>query len=155
MIWASRGGAGGPAPRGLYIAMQLLDVDRVSDDWTIPRREAAGIVHHVRGTRHPTLELRCFAGDSTGGLRAELVLTRVGAAVPLPSVAKALRMGDVGVGRFGKVRAVPGTRSGLLDPLALVEVTLHIKIDVSETGGEFTSVGLTTPGRPEQIVRKP
>ncbi len=153
VIWASAGN-GGPAPAGLYISMRIIDVDQVSDDWLIPRRESDGIVHHVRGTRHPTLELRCFAGDSTGARRAELVLSRVMASVMLPSVAKALRQGDVGVGTAGKVRVMPGVRSGLLDPLAMVEVGLHIKIDVSEVGGEFVSVGVTTPVGVGQTVVK-
>lgn len=155
VIWASAGGPGGPAPAGLYISMRIIDVDQVSDDWLIPRRVGGGIVHHVRGTRHPTLELRCFAGESTGARRAELVLARVMAAVMLPTVAKALRQGDVGVGTCSKVRVLPGVRSGLLDPLAMVEVGLHIKIDVSEAGAEFTSAGVTTPGGVAQAVEKP
>lgn len=154
VIWADVGN-GGPAPTGLYISMRIIDVDQVSDDWLIPRRVGGAIVHHVRGTRHPMLELRCFAGDSTGVRRAELVLARVMAAVMLPSVAKALRQGDVGVGTSGKVRVIPGVRSGLLDPLAMVEVQLHIKIDVSEAGAEFTSVEVTTPGGVQQTVEKP
>jgi hypothetical protein len=154
IIWASAGN-GGPSPTGLYISMRVIDVDQVSDDWLIPRREGGGIVHHVRGTRHPMLELRCFAGESTGARRAELVLARVMASVMLPSVAKALRIGQVGVGTSGKVRVMPGSRSGMWDPLALVEVQLHITIDVSEPGGEFTSVDVTTPGGVVQAVVKP
>ncbi|HZJ65165.1 MAG TPA: hypothetical protein VFD36_16755, partial [Kofleriaceae bacterium] len=154
VIWASAGN-GGPSPSGLYISMRVIDVDQVSDDWLIPRRVGGSIVHHVRGTRHPMLELRCFAGESTGVRRAELVLARVMASVMLPSVAKALRAGDVGVGTAGKVRVMPGVRSGLLDPFAMVEVQLHIKIDVSEVGGEFRSAGVTTPGPVEQVVEKP
>lgn len=154
VIWADVGN-GGPAPTGLYISMRIIDVDQVSDDWLIPRRVGGAIVHHVRGTRHPMLELRCFAGDSTGARRAELVLARVMAAVMLPSVAKALRQGDVGVGTGGPVRVLPGVRSGMLDPLAMVTVQLHIKIDVSEAGAEFVSVDATTPGGTTQRVEKP
>lgn len=156
VIWANVGGSvAGPAPAGLYISMRIVDVDSVSDDWLISRRENGGVVSHARGTRHPTLELRCFAGEATGARRAELVLARVTAALELPSVGKVLRKGDVGVGTFGKVRVMPGTRSGMLDPLAMVEVQLHIKIDVSEPGGEFVSVDATTPGGGEQTVVKP
>jgi len=156
VIWANVGGSvAGPAPSGLYISMRIVDVDSVSDDWLISRRENGGVVSHARGTRHPTLELRCFAGEATGARRAELVLARVTAALELPSVGKVLRKGDVGVGTFGKVRVMPGTRSGMLDPLAMVEVQLHIKVDVSEPGGEFVSVQATAPGGGAQTVVKP
>lgn len=58
----------------------------------------------------------------------ELVLTRVGAAVRLSSVAKALRLGAVGVGEFGKVRVIEGC--------AVVEVPLHLESDVSKPSKE-------------------
>jgi hypothetical protein len=151
VIWA-----GGPTPAGLYISMRIINVDSVSDDWLISRRTAdGGIVHHARGTRHPILELTCFAGERYGAKRAEMVLARVTAALVLPSVAAALRKGDVGVGTFEKARVVEGRRSGMFDPRAIVEVMLHIKIDVSEVGGEFRTVQVATPGAGPQTVTKP
>jgi hypothetical protein len=123
VVWSQEATGGGPSPIGTYIEMRLDGIDtRVSADWVIPRSE--GGVRHVRGTRNPTLELRCFAGASTGSLRAEMVLARVTASRRLPSVAKILRAGDVGIGEIGKVRVVNG--------ISLVEVELHITIDVSE-----------------------
>ncbi len=40
-------------------------------------------------------------------------------------------------------------------PRAVVTVMLHIKIDVSEAGGEFRSAEVTTPGAGERTVTKP
>lgn len=154
VIWATVGG-GGPQPAGLYISMRLLDIDSVSADWIISREMDGEIVDHVRGTRHPTLELRCYAGASYGPSRAEMVLARVLAAGRLPSLARILRAGGVGVGELGKVRVVPGSRSTMFDPLALVEVGLHITIDVAEVGQSIDSVelDLTPPGATLTVTR--
>jgi hypothetical protein len=157
VIWANAGN-GGPSPAGLYISMRLLNIDTVSADWLISRRSGTQVVHHVRGTRHPVLELTCSAGSSYGARRAEMVLARVVAAIRLPSVAKMLRKGAVGVGESGPVRVIQGRRSGMFDPRATVEIQLHTMIDVSEVGAEFVSASVTTPGAAggvTQTVTKP
>lgn len=134
VIWAPEATGGGPAPSGTYISMRWLDINRVSDDWTIPRDVGGQIIHHVRGTRHPTLELTCFAGARYGAGRAAQILDRVLTAIRLPTVAAALRAGDVGIGKRGKIRVASGQRSSMFDPRAIVEVGLHTTIDISEPG---------------------
>jgi hypothetical protein len=140
VTWAAEATGGGPVPSGAYISMRLLGVTRVSDDWLISRSAGGEIVHHVRGTRHPTLELTCFAGERYGAGRAQMVLERVLASIRLPSIAAGLRAGGVGVGVKGRVRVASVPRSTMFDPRAIVEVGLHIGIDVSETGQSIESV---------------
>jgi hypothetical protein len=160
VIWGAEATGGGPVPSGTYISMRLLGIGRVSDDWLISRRVGgpgvgafaggafssaafavdAGIVHHVRGTRHPNLELTCFAGDRYGAGRAQMVLERVLTSIRLPSVGAALRAGGVGIGVRGLVRVASVPRSTMFDPRAIVEVGLHVEIDVEETGQSIEHV---------------
>jgi hypothetical protein len=158
VIWSAEASGGGPVPAGTYISMRLLATGTVSEDWVIARIEGGNIVSHVRGTRHPTLELTCFSGGRYGSGRAQMVLTRVLAALRLPTIAAALRAGNVGIGDRGKVRMVEGRRSTMFDPRAVVEIALHTQIDVSELGQsiETVEIDLTPPGaivtaaRPEE-----
>src|SRR4051812_10261443 len=77
VIWSAEATGGGPVPVGTYIVMRWLDIDRKSSDWLVAERVGDAIVHHVRGTRHPTLELTCFAGARYGADRAAMILERV------------------------------------------------------------------------------
>lgn len=157
--WSREGAGADPMPTGTYIAMRITDIDSVSDDWRISRRTASGgIRHHIRGTRHPTLELTCRAGARHGGRRPSLILVDVTLALGFPEVAQALRRAGVGVGTFGAVRVVEGRRGGLFDPLATIEIDLHLMADASVPGREFRSVVVTTPTGGAgfaQTVRKP
>lgn len=138
--------AGGPMPAGPYVSMRLLGLQTVSGDWLIPRREGSAIVYHIRGTRHPTLELTLRGAPGYGSQRAELALSRVLAAVHLPSVGAKLRTGGVGVGRRGPIRTLPGMRSMMFDPVATVEIGLHIGVDIAEVGSAIEHVTIETPG---------
>ena len=69
----------------------------------------------------------------------ELILERVLTSIRLPSVQAILRAGGVGVGTRGRVRVVNGARSTMFDPRALVEVGIHIEIDISEAGHSIES----------------
>lgn len=155
VVWAREGYGPDPVPTGTYISLRLKNIDSVSDDWLISRRVGTQIVHHSRGTRHPTLEVTCVAGGRYGSSRAQMILARFTAALELPSVQAALRAGAVGVGTFGPVRVVEGRRSGLFDPRAIVEIDLHIGVDVSEVGAEFRTAEVTTPGPITSTVTHP
>ncbi len=128
VIWSGRG----PAPAGTYISMRLLNIGSVSQDWLVPVNVSGSIVYHIRGTRNPTLELTCIYADRTGDQRPEMILDRVRTAKALPSVAATLKAGGVGVGKWGPVRVVPGVRSQLFDPRAIVEIDLHSTIDIAD-----------------------
>lgn len=154
VIWAGERGAG-PAPAGTYISLRFIASNRVSMDWIKAERAGSSVIFHVRGTRHPTLEITCSAGANYGSRRAEQIIERVLTAIKLPSVAKSLRAGGVGVGTRGPVRVVPGIRSQMLDPRAIVEVGLHIMIDISEHGSSIEHVGLETPGALTTTVDQP
>lgn len=140
VIWSAEATGGGPMPSGTYVEMRLLATDTVSEDWVISRNESETIVNHVRGTRHPTLELTCFAGGRYGANRAQSILTRVLAALRLPRVAALLRSSEVGIGDRGKVRVLEGRRSTMFDPRAVVEVELHTCIDITDIGSAIERV---------------
>lgn len=149
VIWAE---SRGPIPTGTYISLRLLTTKQISSDWLVSREVAGQIVHHVRGTRHPTLEMTCFAGGHTGSTRAQQVLQRVLTSIKLPTVAAILRAGDVGIGTRGQVRTVQGVRSAMFDPRAIVEVGLHLVTDISEPGSSIDTVEVETPGPVTQTV---
>ena len=155
VIWGAEATGGGPVPSGTYIAMELIGVNRVSGDWLITRVEGGRIVHHVRGTRHPTLKLTCFSGARYGVQRASMILERVIAAIRLPSVGKLLAAADVGIGPRGQVRAASVPRSTMFDPRATVEIGLHIMLDVSEPGSSIERVNVEVEGRPAAWVPEP
>lgn len=143
VIWTGDGPSG-PMPAGTYISMRLLREETASQDWLVPQRDGDMVVAHVRGTRYPTLELTCSAGASYGALRASSILSRVLAAIRLPSVSAGLRAGSVGVGVRGPIRTVPGVRSMMFDPRAIVEIGLHTMIDISEVASEIRTVQVQT-----------
>lgn len=153
VIWATQGG-GGQTPTGMYISMRIIAVDVVSDDWILSKASGAAVVHSVRGTRNPMLEITCFAGPNYGAGRAELVLARVPAAIRLPSIANRLRRADVSVGTVGKIRAVNGTRSGMFDPRAIVEIELHTTIELVEQGQSIETVTASMPGERTLVVTR-
>jgi hypothetical protein len=155
VLWAADATGSGPIPAGTYISMRLVQTDTVSDDWLISRRVGDNVEHHVRGTRHPKLDLTCFAGARYGSGRAAEVLGRVTGSILLPSVATILRKGQVGVGLVGSVRTVDGMRSQMFDPRATVRIELHTMFDIFEVGREFRSAQVTTPGAPEVTVEAP
>ena len=156
VIWAAEATGGGPAPGGTYIEMRLIAVDRDSSDWLVSTRTSSGdVLLHVQGTRRPTLELTCIAGERYGSLRASQILDRVLTAVQQPTVAAILHAGGVGVGTRGKINVVPGVRSAMFDPRAVVEVGLHTMIDISEPGSAIESVTADMPGAVTSSVSKP
>ena len=155
VLWGGDGTGNGAIPAGTYISMRLVETDTVSDDWLITRRVGDDVEHHVRGTRHPKLDLTCFAGARYGSGRAAQVLERVSASILLPSVATILRKGQVGVGLVGAIRTVEGMRSQMFDPRATVRIELHTMLDISEAGREFKSAQVTTPLAAEATVEDP
>lgn len=155
VIWGGEATGGGPVPAGTYISMRFLSTDRVSSDWVRTVEVGGQIVHHVRGTRHPTLELTCFAGARYGAGRAQRVLDRVLTAILLPTVAARLRAGNVGIGKRGTIRVQAGTRSGMFDPRASVEIGLHLEVDIAEPGYAIERAEVTTPGSAPRVVTSP
>lgn len=145
VIWCPEGVDPGPVPTGTYIELRLININRVSDDWTKLTRSGNSIVHHVRGTRHPTLQLTCIAGDRYGAMRPSKILERVLTSVSLPSVRAVLR-GIVGIGPRGQINVITARRSGLFDPRATVEVGLHTVIEIYEVAPEMKRVNVETPG---------
>lgn len=160
VIWAPEATGGGPTPPGTYISMRLLSTNRVSSDWMKFTPAAGGFATHVRGTRHPTLELTCFAGARDGAGRTQQLLERVITVIKLPSVQAILRDGNVGIGKRGPVRVIPGMRDKMFDPRSIVEVGLHTEIDVSEQpsgrfGSSIEHTHVTMPDASELVVDKP
>lgn len=148
VIWSDLG----PIPAGTYIAMRLKGSRTVSDDWITPRKtDDDQIVYHIRGTRHPTLELTCFAGATTGALRCEWILNRVIAMASDPDIRSNLNESGVGLGAFGPIRTMDGMRSQMFDPRAIVEIPLHMGIDLARPGAaiEHVELGVTINGGPE------
>jgi hypothetical protein len=126
VMWGRVSAKNGPMPAGTFISMRITSTGQVSNDWLRTREADGAIEHSIEGTRHPTLEISCFAGEPSGADTAANILGRVLASIKLPSVAAGLRAAGVGVGRRERVRVVDRTRSGMLDPMALVEVGLHL-----------------------------
>lgn len=130
VMWGRVSAKNGPMPAGTFISMRIMATARVSDDWLVTREVDGAIEHSIRGTRHPTLEISCFAGEPFGADTAANILDRVLASIKLPSVAAGLRAAGVGVGRRERVRVVDRDRSGMLDPMAIVEVGLHLGFEM-------------------------
>lgn len=143
VIWGDRG----PVPHGPYVAMMIGNSRRVSGDWITSERTAGdNILHHVGGTRHPTLTLTAFAGANNGSGMPDFVLNRVIAAYKLPSVSRRLKSGGVGVGTIGPIRSMDGMRGTMYDPRASMDITLHtsVGLTVSEAGSAIERAEATT-----------
>ncbi len=140
VIWAGRG----PSPSGMHIAMRLAVTDAPGHDWVDRAATDEGdITYTVRGPRIATLTLQCIApidGPESGETTCAGILDRALQVRMLPSVAADLDAGGVGVGRIGPIRAVPGIRSQLFEPRAVVEITLHMTAEVSEIGAAIEHV---------------
>ncbi len=148
----------GPIPTPPYISMNLKDWRRVSSDWLTFERTAGGdIIDHARGTRHPTLALTAFTSpvrfDALGS--PEALLVRVTGAYRLPSVKQRLKAGGVGIGTIGTVRSVPGMRGVMFDPRAMLDIALHVNIDISSPGSVIETVSATLPNSQTVSVTKP
>lgn len=143
VIWTGDGPSG-PQPAGAYISMRITDDDTASDDWMTPRRNGSAIEYRVRSHHMATIELTCNAGASYGSGRAGMILRRVIAASSFPSVIEAMKVGGVGIGPVSKIRLIPGVRSGLLAPKAMVTVGVHMMLDIVEAGNEIVTAVLQT-----------
>ncbi len=126
VIWA---GQGGPEPTGRYIAIRLPGLRRLGSDW----KEYAGGVANVvtqRGVRTMTLSLQAFNGPPLGNNSNLATLERVISASDLDLLAA----GGVGLGPVGAITVIDGDRSSLLDPRAVVDVTIHLASERTGTG---------------------
>jgi hypothetical protein len=142
VIWTGDGPSG-PQPAGTFISMRIIDDNTGFRDWLLPRREGNGIRYRIRSHHMATLELSCNADGSFGSQRGAMILRRVIAARALPSVVESMR-GVVGIGPAGKIRLIPGVRSTLLDPKAMVEVGIHMVTEISEPGSAIETVSVAT-----------
>lgn len=140
VIWSDRG----PLPSGPYISMRLLSIESVSRDAIRSATDGDDIVHSLSGPRQATLELTAFSAAAVGPEQGVVILDRVFAARELPSVSLLLRAANLGVGRRGRTRLFSGTRSGMFDPRAIVEIQLHTTSEISEVGSAIERVRLTT-----------
>jgi hypothetical protein len=146
VIWA---GQDSPRPDDdPYIALHFVSVQRVGQDWLNVEDNpspTAGheIVHRARGMRTGTLTLQCFAVQPTGDSGAVEILTRVLGSLRLPTTRDALVASGVGVGNASPVQWIEGTVGGLFEPRAVVDLTLHLAEEISETGTYIEKVALT------------
>ena len=145
VIWA---GQGGPAPSGPYISLRLTDLGQVGQDWIDVEPAAdpepgAEVEYKLRGVRTRTLTIQVFGGSPLGSSSNAAVLSRALTARALPSIESALRAGGVGIGPIGAITVIDRTRSGLFEARAVVDVTIHLVSELSETGTTIESVETT------------
>lgn len=105
-----------------------------------------------RGGRVVTLSLQCFADAATGTLMSAALLEQVIAKYNLPSVHGALAAAGIGVLDFGQVAAIDGVLGTAnrsqdsvptFQPRALLDVRLHLAVEVSEFATPVESVEIT------------
>lgn len=107
-------------------------------------RAGEEILQVARGVMKLTLDLECHTTDSVGLNMAVAVLHRVAARSTLPSQVALLAEAGIGVQEMGKVRAVRGHLDALLfEPRAMLEVTLAVASEDSESGTIIRSADLT------------
>jgi hypothetical protein len=127
VIWADDGG---DQPELPYISLSLPITTPHGTDWRIydPAPEdppLAGQELRVRsqGMRTATLTVQCFAVRGSVNA-ASSMLEDVVASIPL--FADAIDAAGAGIGDVGAVKAVAGSRSGVLEPRAILEITLQL-----------------------------
>lgn len=138
---------GGPAPEGIYISMRLTTLARFGSDWTKIVVTPAGsgpevIEEHAIGPRGATLQLRVYGFDMSSGMAGTALLDAVVAAQHLTAVKRAIGVA-FGIGVAGDARLFDASRSTLLDPLALIEVAIHLVSDVSAPIGVIRHAHVT------------
>lgn len=131
---------------------------------------AAGkeILHVVRANYQATLTMQCYADPPTGEdggpdgvdepLSPVAVLQAVTMSSMLPSVRYALEAAGIGIIEVGPVRAIgEQIEMAVFEPRAVVDVTIWMVAQVSETGGIIasTDVTLQIDGLPDSTVNIP
>lgn len=138
VIWADDGG---DQPQLPYISLSLPITTPHGTDWRVTdlapeQPPVAGQELRVRsqGMRTATLTVQCYAVRASLNA-ASSALEDVVASIPLFS--DTLDGAGAGIGDVGAVKTIAGSRSGLLEPRAIVEITLHLG---SELEGRETYV---------------
>lgn len=141
VYWADRG----DVPSGTRIVMRSSTVDGESHDWIdreSPEDPDPGeeLLYVLRGPRIVTLSLQCIGGDEHGSDQCLAILEAAITKRRLPSIARALSLAGVGFGKVGRSQAIPGNRSTVFEPRAVIEIPLHLASEVSEPGPSIAHV---------------
>lgn len=116
-----------PRPAAPLVEMTIVEIDSVGDDW-VDYRDApdpepgADLAVVYRGHRTFQLKLKAF-GDTDAGDTSWPILSAVRSA--LPRFETAIDEAGAGIGEIGAIRAVPGSKGGVLEPRAEWEITMH------------------------------
>lgn len=130
---------GGDAPELPYIKLSLPITTPHGTDWRIyddAPDPAPGAELRVRsqGMRTSSLTIQSFY--ASGGKNAAMqILEDVVASIPL--YADSIDAAGAGIGMVGAIKAADGSRSGILEPRAIVEIELQL---ASEVEGRETYV---------------
>lgn len=149
VIWADRG----PVPAELFFSLALGDIlpvgqDSLDRDLVVdPAPGADELRYVVRGPRLVTLTIQCLPaqGDAeTGTGRCTALLGQVLTKRRLPSIAAGLSAAGIGFGPPAGARWVPGSFDGRFEPRAVVDVTIHLAEEISETAPTIRHVEIET-----------
>ncbi len=135
IIWAHHHNTDGAnVPSGTYISLSFGDDDSVGDMWSgVTDEEDAGGTIAMTGIVTLQLLMECFCGtDTWAQAQPRARLRSVINALSLPSGYLGLRAANVGIGPVGPIQQLSLQRSGIFEPRAQVEITLHLIDTVSE-----------------------
>lgn len=108
-------------------------------------RAGAEIAISTHGTRTGTLSIQCYGGAAVGVGSPRAILEAVKERSILPSVSRALRAGDIGIGWLGDVRDLTAAFSTkALEPRAVLEARIHTAAaSYSETATLIETIAAT------------
>lgn len=131
VIWADDGG---DQPDPPYISLSLPATTSHGTDWRVyddapEDPPAAGAELRVRsqGMRSTVLTVQCYCAPKTTN-QASAMLEDVVGSIALN--ADELDAAGFGFGDVGPIRAINGSRNGVLEPRAIVEITLHMGSEI-------------------------
>jgi hypothetical protein len=132
VVWADQPGI---RPEKPFISMMLDDVEAQGHDWRVyddaPDPEpGAELRVRARGMRTARLQLQCFPADLHGDDSTKTVnsasKTLADVISYLPLAEYDLDLAGIGIGSTAPVKTIQGRRGGILEPQAMVELTIHL-----------------------------
>jgi hypothetical protein len=138
VFFAHQTGGKPPVVDGMFITISLGDalalgaVDAVDHSYDDEAPAGEEITLTSRGDRELSISLQCFRGKLSGNESPRAVLSRVQAALALPSRRDALAAAGVSVFDAGSVRWVPELVETAFEARALLEVRCYFVESASE-----------------------
>jgi hypothetical protein len=146
VIWENQPG---PRPPKTFITLANRSIQRLGQDW-LKKSPTPGapsgneLTVTAQGVREMRLTIQCFGTGAIGNAGPVAILDRVVSCRHLPSYNHNLNTAGIGVGSIGAVLLINGVDKDAQPlPRAVVDVTITLSAEVSETTTFVETVGVT------------